>query len=272
LIHQAGKGNDILEPRFEEFQTTKFNNGRRGAPASFIKRNFSEVFEFGEMLSKMSSSAQMSSRVNSLQTQIGSIQHELSYYKNHLNEIISNNWFMPLEAAQGFSGYICRKCQRFSLKPIFNLGFDMTMESRHLCNEVASKMNYYNYPFPSELQDTETWAARILFNNLSRIVPIGKCIILKDLTRAFDNLGTIFNPSEVGTILGIPNRYYGLYVQNGRIENWMERVVNNFEKKTLLSNDEVLKFLKLSKSTYAIFHIPFQDTFKHIFMYLTGYS
>lgn len=270
LIHQSGERNNILEPRLKEFETTKFNNVQQGAQSSFL-RAFSEVAEFGEILNRMSTSSQISGKLNSLQSQIGSLQQELSYYKNHLNELISSNWLMPLKAVQGFSGYICNKCQNFSLKPIFNLGYDKTMESRHICNENTSKRNYYNFEFSQELKDTESWATRILFDNLSRIVPIGKCIIVKDLTRAFNNFSTIFNPDEVRTVFGIPDRYYGLSLENSQTENWMEHAINNAEEKIMLSDDEVLKFLKLSKSTYAIFQIPVKDTFKHMFMYLTGY-
>ena len=271
LIHQEGEQHDTIESGFRGFGTTKFNTNQDGDLSSSIKRTFSEVMEFGEMLNKFSNSSQISGRLNSLQSQVGSLQQELSYYKSYVNELISGNWFLPLKSVQGFSGYICSKCHTFSLKPIFNLGCDMTMESRHVCNEITSKRNYYNFPFSTELQDTKSWAARILFDHLSRIAPIGKCIIIKDITRGFNKFNTVFNPDDVRNMFGIPDRYNDFSLENSQIEDWMEGAINNSEKKTMLTDDEVLKFLKLSKSTYAIFHIPSQDTFKHVFMYLTGY-
>ena len=272
LMHLQDDQLGILDSRFREGnESPKLSSSQPEGYSSSLKRTFSDMFEIGEMMNKMSTSSQTFGRMNTLQSQVGYLQQELSYFKNHMNELISRNWFMPLKSVQGFSGFICNKCQTFSLKPIFDIGYDMTMEFRHRCNEVPTKRNYYNFPFPSDVQDTENWAARILFDHLSRIVPIGKCIVVKDLTRAFSNLSIKFNPDEVRLLFGIPERYHLFSLENDQPRNWMERAISNAEKKILLSDAEALEFLKLFKSTYAIFQIPVQDTFKHMLLILTGY-
>lgn len=271
-MHRQDDQLGILNSRFRgEIATPKLSSSQPEGYSSSLKRTFSDMFELGEMMNKMATSRQTFGRMNSLQSQVGYLQQELSYLKSHMNELISSNWLMPLKSAQGFSGFICNKCQTFSLKPIFDIGYDTTMEFRHRCNEIPGIRNYYNFPFPTELRDTENWAARILFDHLSRIVPIGKCIVVKDLTRAFSNLSIKFNPDELRLLFGIPERYHLFSLENDQLRDWMERAVNNAEKKILLSDVEVLEFLKLFKSTYAMFQIPAQDSFKNMFMFLTGY-
>ena len=127
LMHRKDNQLGILDSTFREgFETPKLSSSQSEG-SSTLKRTFSEIFEIGEMMNKMSTSSQTFGRMNSLESQVGYLQQELSYFKNHMNELISSNWFMPLESVQGFSGFICNKCQTFSLKPIFNIGCDMTM-------------------------------------------------------------------------------------------------------------------------------------------------
>lgn len=158
----------------------------------------------------------------------------------------------------------------FSLKPIFNIGYDMTMETRHVCNEFSYKMSYLNFPVPNNRQNVDQWAAQILFNYLKNLMPIGMFIFAKDLTKGFDNFSSAFNSKRVDQILGIPDRYYSYSFEYNQKREWLDRAVNNLENKISISNDEAIEFLKLVKSTYAIFKIQFGSTIKQIYVGFTS--
>jgi hypothetical protein len=230
---------------------------------------FKEMNEFTEMGYKMSTSNQTFGRINSLQDQVATLQQQLVFFQRQLDDIVSNNWLIPKDSIHGFSGYVCEKCHIFSLKPIFNIGYDMTMESRHICHELSYKMSYLNFPVPTDGQNVDQWAAQILFNYLKRIMPMGMFIFAKDLTEGFDNFNRLFNSERVDQIWGIPDRYYSYYFEYNHKRDWLDRAVSNLEKKTVISNNEAIEFLKLVKSTYAIFKIQFGSTIKQIYVGIT---
>ena len=251
------------------YQKSRSNTSQRNDSSS-TKSIFGEVLEFSEMLNKMSNSNQTSGRFNSLQRQVASLQQQLAATQSQLNGVMSYNWLIPRESINGFSGYICKLCQSFSLKPVFNLGYDMTMQIRHRCNEPASKRNYLIFSFPSNEQNTDDWAAQILFDHVNYRMPFSKFLISKDLTRGFSNYGKIMSPDMVRELaFGIPDRFSSHTIENNHNINWIDRAINNFEKKFSITNNEARDFLKRVKSTYAIFEIPVGNVVKLVYIGFT---
>lgn len=96
LIHGQYEQSGSSESSFKnKFEKPKFKSRQLEGSSYSLKHTLNDMFEFGEMLNKMSTSSQMFGRVNSLQSQVGSLQQELSYLKNHLNGLISSNWLIP---------------------------------------------------------------------------------------------------------------------------------------------------------------------------------
>jgi hypothetical protein len=272
LIHGGGGHRHNLETNLENnlYRKSRYNTPQRTGSSPGAKNNFGELFEFTEMLNKMSNSSQTFGRLNSLQWQVGSLQQQLANAQSQLNGVISANWLIPRESIQGLSGYICKLCQSFSLKPIFNIGYDMTMQSRHCCNEPASKRNYINFSLPSDNQNTDVWAAQILFDHINYRTPLSKFLVSKDLTRGFSNFSSIMSLDKVREIVfDIPHRYYSYSIESNHDINWIDRVINNLEKKISIKDNEARDFLKRVKSTYSIFEIPVGDIVKQVYIGFT---
>jgi len=118
---------------------SKYDYNQRNYSPPGVKDYFADLADLIEMQNKMSNSNQTFGRINLLQSQVGALQQQLAHHQSQLNDIYSSYWLIPRDSIQGLSGYICTICQTFSLKPIFNIGYDMTMHSRHICNESSNE-------------------------------------------------------------------------------------------------------------------------------------
>ena len=205
-----------------------------------------------------------------MQGQVATLQQQLAFFQRKIDDIVSSNWLIPKGSIQGLSGYVCEKCHMFSLKPIFNIGYDMTMETRHVCNEFSYKMSYLNFPVPNNRQNVDQWAGQILLDYLKNLMPMGISIFAKDLTRGFDNFSSVCNSESVDQIFGIRDRYYSYSFEYNHKRDWLDRAVNNLEKKISISNEEAIEFLSLVKSSYAIFKIQFGSAIKQIYVGFTS--
>jgi hypothetical protein len=104
------------------------NKSRADNFLTSLKQDLKVVSDISDMQNKISNSIQTSNNQNSLEWQANSLRQQLASYEKRFSDLLSNNWIFPKGAIHGISGYICKKCQTFSLKPILDLGYDMTME------------------------------------------------------------------------------------------------------------------------------------------------
>jgi hypothetical protein len=70
-------------------------------------------------------------------------------------------------------------------------------------------------------------------------------------------------------VFDIPHRYYSYSIESNHDINWIDRVINNLEKKISIKDNEARDFLKRVKSTYSIFEIPVGDIVKQVYIGFT---
>jgi len=271
LIHGEGDQRRNFETNLKNnlYGKSSYVYNQKNLSSPGIKDYFADLFDLAEMQNKMSNSDQTFGQLNSLQWQVGALQQQLAYSQRQLNDVFSSYWLIPGDSIQGLSGYICKTCQTFSLKPIFNLGYDMTMQSRHRCNEPEARRNYINFKLPPNEQNTDDWAAQILFDHINYKMPFGKALYSKDLTKGFSDFSNILSHDEINVIFGIPDRYYSYSLENAYDIDWIDRAINSIEKKIPIKDTEARDFLKRIKSTYAIFEIPVGNIVKQVYIGFT---
>jgi hypothetical protein len=157
------------------------------------------------------------------------------------------------------------------LKPIFNLGYDETMESRHICNEAEDQRNYQNFQIPNNVQNVDNWSVRVFLEYMNSNTRLGPHIISKDITKVFDDFNQALTPEITQQIIGIPDRYYSYTLKMGDMIVWLNRSIENLDKEIFLTQVELTDFLTRVKSTYAIFEIPTEKKLRHILVFLSRY-
>jgi hypothetical protein len=251
-------------------KTTYYNKPRAYNPVSTIEETLKPVLDFAELQNKMSNSRQASDYLNSLESQVNSLRQRMASYDKRISDLYSYNLVFPKGAAEGISGYICKKCQTFSFKAIFDPGYDMTMESKHRCNESDYKRSYMVIPIPSGIPDVDNWAAQRLLEQLNLYIPIAKYLVATDMTKCLSHFSTISNAEIAQGIVGVPDRYPFYSFKNNSKTNWIDRAIDNLNKKIVMADFEILDFFRKVKSTYAIFEIPIGETVRQFFMLFTN--
>jgi hypothetical protein len=240
-------------------------------PLSIIQETLKQVSDFVDLQNKITNSRQISDHRNLLEWQVSSLNQQLASCQQQLSDLLSNNWIFSKGAIQGISGYVCKICRTFSLKPVIDPGYDMTMEKKHRCLDSPNKRSYIVLPIPSDIPDVDHWTAQTLLNQVNFYFPIGKYFIAKDITEAFIYFSDRFNPEIAREALGIPDEYYCHTLENNSKINWINRAIYNLGKKIILTDDEALDFFRRVKSTYAIFDVPIDGTRRQFFMTFTNY-
>jgi hypothetical protein len=240
-------------------------------PVSTIEETLKPVLDFAELQNKMSNSSQASNYLNSIESQVNSLRERMASYDKRISDLYSYNLVFPKGAAQGISGYICKKCQTFSFKAIFDPGYDMTMESRHRCNESDYKRSYTVIPIPSGVPDVDDWIAQCLLDQINFYIPIGKYLVATDMTKCLNDFSTISNAEIAQGIVGVPDRFPFYSFKNSSKTDWIDRAIDNLNKKIVMTDFELLDFFRKVKATYGIFEIPIGENVRQFFMFLTNY-
>jgi hypothetical protein len=246
-------------------------NPRSNSPFFGLREIYEDMTKIADMQNKISNSPGALEYQNSLQWQINSLRQQVASYENRISGMVSYNWLFPRGAIQGISGYLCRKCQTFSLKMIIDLGYDMTMEAKHRCIDSADKRSYTVLAIPSDNPNVDDWAARRLMDHLNYYLPMGKYLIAIDIAKLFEHYGMNFSPEGVRQMFGIPDRWCCYSVENNCNISWINQAVGNLGKVIAMTEDETLDFFKKVKSTYAIFEVPIGETVRQFFMTFTNY-
>jgi len=237
---------------------------------SFMDESLKQLSDLANLQEKISNSKQAANYQHSLERQVNALQQQLVSSERRISELLRQNFLVPWGAIQGISGYICKNCQTFSLKWILDIGYDMTVETKHRCNETSEKRTYLLFAIPSDNPNVDDWAARCLLDHLVSHTPIGKYLIASDITDRLNKFGYKLNPGLVREFLGIPGKLYFHSFENNFRTSWINRAIDNLEKVVEISNDEALDFFRKVKSTYAIFELPIGNTVRQYFVYFTN--
>ncbi len=197
---------------------------------------------------------------NSKQTfdQINFLQEKANYLEKELAALYYNYWMIPQSHVQGISGYICKLCNKFSFKLVMDLGYDMTMLSKHRCGQ---QIGCYEMPLPENLMDVNEWAATVILSYLSYYSSIGKMLRADDMpqhSRMLEDPYIRENMMDRYPIFTVPKDYK---------PDWISRATSNPGKQTLVTDKEIIDFLRIAKSTYAILELKEEDgETRHYFM------
>jgi hypothetical protein len=241
---------------------------------SIIQETLKELSDFDDLLNKTSNPRQPTQTAdyqNSLESQLNSLRQKVASYEKRISDLLNHNLLFSKGAAQGISGYACKRCQTFSFKAIFDPGYDMTMESKHRCTESHYKRSYNVIPIPPDIPDVDDWAAKYLLDQVNFYIPIGKYLIATDMTKCLNDFSNISNAETAREIVGVPHRYPLYSFENNSRTSWIDRAIDNLNKKIAMADVELLDFFRRVKSTYAIFEIPIGGTVRQFFMFFTNY-
>ncbi len=256
-------------PKNEFIQNKGKNKLADLTTSSFSDPWLKKIQEFGKMQNMIANSTQTFDRINNLQWQVNALQQQIGYCRKYISDLLSYYLLSPKRSIEGVSGHFCKKCWTLGLKPIFNLGYDETMESRHLCNEAEDRRNYQNFQVSNNIQNLDHWTVGVFLEYMKSNTRIGQHIISKDVTKAFDDFNQVLTPEITQRINGVPDRYYSYSLKISDRIVWLNRSIENLDKEILLTQDELADFLIRVKSTYAIFEISTKEKFRRIFVFLT---
>ena len=259
-------------PNYKNYQK-KLGNKEDNSGQSPLR--WDEIWEYPQELAKFQNtivnSKQTFDHIGNLRWQVNSLQQQLASFQNYFSSLMSHNMLVSKRSVQGLSGYLCEKCKTFGLKAIFDIGYDMTMRSRHQCNESPDKRDYHVIQIPLSTENRDLWVARVMADHLKSNTWIGNHLVSKEVTQGFTNYNKAFPPEITDKLLGIPDRYYLYSVEKQNRIDWFENVISNLGQKTFLTENQLIDFFIRARSTYAIFEFPSKEKMRRILVALTTY-
>ena len=121
---------------------------------------------------------------------------------------------------------------------------------------------------PSDVWNLYNTTAGFILDQLNRIMP-RPYIIAEDISKVFDTLEKMMDPSLVKLLLGVPDRYYLYSVKSNEKIQWLERVIANLGMKSIAAQSEIRDFLRRVLSTYAIFETTEDTVLKRFLIKIT---
>jgi len=197
-------------------------------------------------------------------------RNKISMYEREIATIRSQNWIIPNSEIHGLTGYICRRCNQIAFDSVRNIGYDMTMQARHMCDEEKRKSIKMVSIRPADVRNLNDTAAGIILERLNYLMPGQKYLLATDMSKSFDILESMSNPSIAKFLSGIPHRYYLYSVKSDEKIQWLERAVDNLGIRTIGEDFEIRDFLRRVMSTYAIFEIPCGEILRRILIRITN--
>jgi len=221
-----------------------------------------------ERLSKLTKLSENYNSVLSHQTNLYD-KNKIAMYEREIATLKSGNWIIPNSEIRGLTGYVCKRCNQFAFDGVRNIGYDMTMQARHTCDEEKVKSIKMVSIQPSVIWNLNDSTAGIIQGQLNYLMQGQKYILATDISKSFDSLERILNPSLANFLLGIPDRYYMYSVKSDEKIQWLERAMANLGNRTIVEDSEIRDFLRRVMSTYAIFEIPCGKILRRILIKIT---
>lgn len=201
------------------------------------------------------------------------LRGQLQFRDWEIRELRQHNLILPYSTFQGLSGYLCRRCSAFNFVYMQHIGYDKTMQSRHICDEENARTpkdaSAMTFPELCETWDQYNSAACQILEELNFIMPGKKYLIAEDKSRSFNYLERLMHPDLAKILLGIPDRYCFKIISKEQTADWINRVVANMGKKTIVEDFEIRDFIRRVTSTYGIFEIRTEQGLKRILIKIT---
>jgi len=228
---------------------------------SFLDMSFDMINDVAKLKNTIANSNQIFTRLNFFQSRAIS-------YEKQIADLYAQNWIVSKSEIQAVSGYVCNKCNTFSLRPIIDIGHDMTMQAKHRCVH-GDKSTYIVFSIPPNIENIDEWTSQVLLYHLNFYIPIGKYLAADDMSRPFNAFNEGLNSDIAYGLMGIPDRYPLYSFEKDYKIDWVDRAITNLGRKIVVEEHEMLDFFRRVKSTYAIFEIPVGSNFKRILMRFT---
>ena len=198
------------------------------------------------------------------------LQRELNMRTSELSNLYSNYWLIHRNMIQGITGFFCKRCRSFGFDYVKNLGYDMTFEARHVCDELKVKSIRVVSIRKSDIESTDNFFGKVLLQRANLLMPGVKYLSCEDHSQLFHIYWSKFGYDAAKLMIGIPDRYCLYKLRESENLTWLLKVLKNPGKKTELKEDEVFDFLGKVKSSYAMFEIPTSNPPKLILLSLTA--
>lgn len=196
-------------------------------------------------------------------------RNRIAMYEREMAKLKSESWIISKSEIKGFCGYVCRRCNTIESGPIRDVGYDMTMQTRHICNEDKVKKIKMDSIRPLDIWRTYDSAAGIIQATLNRLMTGQKYIIAIDASGMFESLESLMDPLIVKTLIGIPDRYYMYTVKSTEKIPWLERATNNLGMRCIVDDAEIRDFLRRAQASYAFFETMSDKIVKRYLIIIT---
>lgn len=180
-------------------------------------------------------------------------QQVIDFYKDQPSYIISNCWFVRKDQIQGFSGYICEKCNFLELTFVRNIGYDKIAGAGHKCN--MHEMNRQLINPQKGVNTVDDLIAHQLMALVRNLNPNIQYLMAEDISKPYSTITEKSDSNIAKMVLGIGHRYFLHTLREQDMPVWMTRIVTNIGNKIVLSEPEMIDFFKMTKSTFAIIEI-----------------
>jgi len=243
-LNKVKKTDDIAETR----RDYEFNNPRR-------EFSWDDVERMAQLKKTIASSQQTFDRLNYLEIRAKSLEQQII-------SLYSNNWIIPKIHARGISGYYCKRCKKFCFRPIMDIGFDKTMQSKHRCgNYIGCTV----HSIPSDFEDIQSWMAQVILNQMHDKMLFGGTLFSCDISPF---LNECKDENERNKKLGIPDTCLMISLNKKEKFEWLDKVLANSLIEINITRKDMIDFLKITMSTYAVIEIPEGNSSRYFFMML----
>ena len=213
--------------------------------------------EFGKVLDELGKNQMHFQELNMLRQQVNYFRRIADSQARQLSDVYSNHWLVPKHEIQGVSGYFCESCKSFDWCFIRSLGYDLTAQGRHRCNNAKNG------------QSDSDWEQELL-NRVNFYLPGPKFLICFDITSMFNKFVLKLDVDTAKKVLGVPERYTLHVWQEGGDLAWLKRVIDAPARKIRIDERETMDFIRKIKSTYSMLEIKSGSSVKIIAINLAG--
>jgi hypothetical protein len=181
-----------------------------------------------------------------------SLQEELNLRNRELEDIRLNHWVLPNREIEGVSGYFCRRCRTMGFRPIRDIGYDRTAQAKHRCDENKVRTLIMVACREIDHWNEDNSVARELLKSINSLFKGNKFLVATDISAWFETFKTIKDQKAVYDFLGIQERYPIHFLRKDQRLDWVTRAIKNLDTKLIVTDDEIMDFLRRLKSTYGV--------------------
>ena len=217
-----------------------------------VDRILRPIVEVMKISNDYSKSIAFSPNSDYLNNTVTSLQEQLTLHKRQIEDISSNHWILPNKEIEGVTAYVCRRCLTINFRPTRDIGFDRTAQAKHKCDENKVRQLFMVACREIDHWNNDNFVAGELLKYIHFLFKGNRFLLASDISGWFETLKNIRDLKTVYEFLGIPERYPFCVLPKDHNVGWLHRAINNLNTKIILTDDELMDFLRRLKSTYGV--------------------